>query len=211
MTDSNNDDNRNFVTSDGARATAARMQITLVANAVQSGKIDNLKGALDFIGSDQVAGLLFDLDQLEPGVQHPLHSATLLARMDMVDALLDYRAQNRQIDVSTGQPLRYPYISVNSKDGSGSTPLHCAVKSSGISDRVDVLEHLLMRGADITVLNAAGQTPLEYAATIGATVAVNFLSKLPVADTKAEVEAAPLPPQPDIAKSARRFGTRYKL
>lgn len=211
MTDSNDDDNRNFVTSEGARATAGRMQITLVANAVQSGKLDELKGALDFIGSDKVAGLLFDLDQLEPGVQHPLHSATLLARMDMVDALLDYRAQNRQIDISTGQPLRYPHISVNSKDGSGSTALHCAVRSSGISDRVDVLEHLLMRGADITVLNAAGQTPLEYAVTIGATAAVNFLSNAPVPVKQAEPEIIPAYPQPDIAKSARRFGTRYKL
>lgn len=211
MTDSTDDDNRTFVTSDGARATAARMQITLVANAVQSGKIDELKGALDFIGSDQVAGLLFDLDQLEPGVQHPLHSATLLARMDMVDALLDYRAQNRQIDVSTGQPLRYPHISVNSKDGSGSTALHCAVKYAGITDSTSTMQHLLQRGADMSVLNAAGQTPLEYAVTIGATVAVNFLSKQPVPDTKAEVEVIPAYPQPDIAKSARRFGTRYKL
>lgn len=88
---------------------------------------------------------------------YALHMATEHGYVDLVECLLDSGAL---IDVQT-QPT-------------GLTPLFLAV----MGNKLDIIETLLKRGADVTVRNSAGETLLHAAAAFATSETIGLLSDL---------------------------------
>ena len=75
----------------------------------------------------------------------PLHEAALYGRKEVVELLLDRKAE------------------INSTDNGGGTALHYAA----MNDHKDVVELLLTNNAEVNATNLDGDTPLDYAAMKG--------------------------------------------
>lgn len=82
----------------------------------------------------------------------------------------DYRAVNLLLAQAE------PKIDVNTQDEKGMTALHHAAGSNA-SGSAQVIESLLDEGADPTIQDAEGQTPVEVAQKAGNMRAVSMFSK----------------------------------
>lgn len=83
----------------------------------------------------------------------PLHYAVQSGRIELVELLIDNKAD------------------INAKDANGQTPLHIAVKEG----QTNVLELLLGKGADVNIRDETGRTPLGWASADKDKYIVNVL------------------------------------
>ena len=71
---------------------------------------------------------------------------------------------------------------LNSRDSSGSTPLHESIKSKSF----EVTKLLIELGADVTAVDDVGQSILHIAATVGNIKTINYILKFNLIDVQSE-------------------------
>ena len=148
----------------------------------------------------QIARLLItspgaDLNLRDDDDSTPLHVASESGRFDLVELLLDYKANVNAMKSGHSPPLFAALKSenlkviqllldrgadVNVQDKKGSTPLHIA-STNGLAD---IVQDLLDREAEVSPLDSNHSTPLHLASANGDLTVVNLLI-----DYKAKVDA----------------------
>ena len=143
---------------------------TLLLQAVREGASAELVEML-------IISLNEDLDAVENGMgQTALHLAVNLNRVDLVKLLIEHKGLNGMMEIQDEQGFRPLHSAVkssrliidlllgggadlNSRTRSGMTALHVAV----IENKASAVELLLESGADPSVKDYHGHTPLDYA------------------------------------------------
>ncbi len=168
-------------TAPGRQATtpvASNGESTQFLYAVQDGRLEDVRAYLD--RNPKAVNAPNDVGQ------PPLIAAVYSGRLDMVQLLLQHRADLRARATDGATALHYaatlpqPYIAqlliqagaeLEARDGGQMTPLF----SAGIHDSVAAASLLIQSGANVSAIGVEGFTPLIYAAQNGSGGVVQLL------------------------------------